>query len=1369
VIASTFLDLVVGVDMHFEMVPMPAPVPVPFPHPFMGMVFDPGGLIAGLLISNALGMMAGEPLKGPVFINIMPATNTGTDVKNKIVLPHFVIPPGTMWTPMPKAPKPKIGKHAAPAPDLPVAPAGDAVLMMGSKTVTIMGSNAVRLGDLAMSCSEPVRLPSSVVLAIPKGPLVLVGGPPAIDWQQAMGALLRSKWVSNHLHGLVSRIGNQRLRNFFHRAVCFLTGHPVDVATGRLLTWSTDFELPGPLPLKFERNYASSWSNRDSVLGFGWSHSLDQAVWLERGKVVYRAEDGREIEFDTFDFPDHAMRKGDSCYDPFNRLTLRSLGQLRWEIETAEGLVHEFAPVHGDSRKGHSRLIKQRMRDGHAIQLAYDDKGCLEWVTDSAGRRVLFAHDGRGRLTRIALPHPREHKWVTHARYVYSPEGDLVEVHDALGNVARWAYEGHLLVNETDRTGLSFYFGYEGVGADAACIRTWGDGGIYDHEIVYDKQNHVTAVTNSLGHTTTYFANAMNAVVKVMDPLGSETRYEYDEALRKTAEIDSLGNETRYEYDARGNCTKVIRPGGANVFVEYNGWGDPVRAVDEIGETWTWSYDMEGHLTERLSPTGEKTAFGWRNGLVTWEEDSGGRRTLLEYDSQKNLIRTWAPNGAVASYEYDGQGRAVRMKDARGTVTYLRYNAAGQLTRVESSAGVVEELVYDVHGNLLEARDPTRQVRFWYGQFHKVVAREEAGTKQRFVYDTEGGLTRVINEAGEVYSFTRNACGQVLEETGFDGRTRVYLRDKLGRVTKSHLPSGRSSEFAYDAAGRVLAVRHSDGSIAEFTYRADGALVRASNESTTLLFERDALGRTVRETQGEYVISSRFGTSGERALMETSLGGRMAVLRDALGEVASLYCGKDSLHSSQPALQFKRDALGLEIARLLPGSVRVEWQRDHRGRPTSRRTVVHESGAPVQELDARTYQWAGIDQITAIVDARLGPTYYQHDARGRLVGQMTPQGTSHRAMDAVGNIFHSPALTDRRYGRGGRLEEADGTCYVHDEDGNLVEKKEVDGKRWGYRWNGAGLLSGVERPDGLQLRFEYDAFARRTRRILVRRLPDGSEAVEADVRFVWDGHVLVHEVPAGESVTTWYFEPASATPVAKEKAGHRWSIASDHIGTPTEMYDEAGRLAWRMQLDALGLGRTDVALQKCPWRWQGQYEDEDTGLHYNHCRYYDPQTGRYISQDPLGLVAGLNLYRYPEDTLVATDPTGLSECEPVPGRVQSRINIAKGRTRFTPLRQSGEPVSAGWQHVLDGHFNRPLGPNRSVFSVSPDELKVILQSRQVVSAPVTALGGGQFQRTVDLGAGTIIGSSSLKRGGGPTSTVRVLTDRAGNIISAFPW
>ncbi|MCJ1884706.1 filamentous hemagglutinin N-terminal domain-containing protein [Pseudomonas sp. LA21] len=120
----------------------------------------------------------------------------------------------------------------------------------------------------------------------------------------------------------------------------------------------------------------------------------------------------------------------------------------------------------------------------------------------------------------------------------------------------------------------------------------------------------------------------------------------------------------------------------------------------------------------------------------------------------------------------------------------------------------------------------------------------------------------------------------------------------------------------------------------------------------------------------------------------------------------------------------------------------------------------------------------------------------------------------------------------------------------------------------------------------------------------------------------------------------------------------------------------------------------------------------------------------------------------------------------IPGRVQSRINIADGRTATTPLRDNGNPVSAGFDHVLKGHFDVEVSNSRSVFTVSPSELKGILQSSSVVKSPVTAMPDGQFVRTVDVGR--VIGTSTLKDGGVPTSVIKVFTDRAGNLITAFP-
>jgi len=120
-----------------------------------------------------------------------------------------------------------------------------------------------------------------------------------------------------------------------------------------------------------------------------------------------------------------------------------------------------------------------------------------------------------------------------------------------------------------------------------------------------------------------------------------------------------------------------------------------------------------------------------------------------------------------------------------------------------------------------------------------------------------------------------------------------------------------------------------------------------------------------------------------------------------------------------------------------------------------------------------------------------------------------------------------------------------------------------------------------------------------------------------------------------------------------------------------------------------------------------------------------------------------------------------------PGIVQSRINIASGPTRFTPVRpRTGQPVSAGWDHVVNGHFGRTLERNRSVFSLPQNQVKAILQNPRVVNSPATGVDGGQFVRIVDTG--TVVGHTALKYGGRETTWVKIFTDEAGNLITTFP-
>ncbi|WP_276482877.1 RHS repeat protein [Paraflavitalea pollutisoli] len=132
----------------------------------------------------------------------------------------------------------------------------------------------------------------------------------------------------------------------------------------------------------------------------------------------------------------------------------------------------------------------------------------------------------------------------------------------------------------------------------------------------------------------------------------------------------------------------------------------------------------------------------------------------------------------------------------------------------------------------------------------------------------------------------------------------------------------------------------------------------------------------------------------------------------------------------------------------------------------------------------------------------------------------------------------------------------------------------------------------------------------------------------------------------------------------------------------------------------------------------------------------------------------------------STGSGGQKNASSIPGRVQSRINLANGTTRTTPTKLTGGLSEAGWEHVVKGHFDRALANSRSVFTISQDALKKILQSSKVVSSPVTPLKGGQFLRTVDTGE--IVGNAALKQGGQPTTWLQVITDRAGNLMTTYP-
>jgi RHS repeat-associated protein len=358
--------------------------------------------------------------------------------------------------------------------------------------------------------------------------------------------------------------------------------------------------------------------------------------------------------------------------------------------------------------------------------------------------------------------------------------------------------------------------------------------------------------------------------------------------------------------------------------------------------------------------------------------------------------------------------------------------------------------------------------------------------------------------------------------------------------------------------------------------------------------------------------------------------------------------------------------------------VATRWRRDKLGRPIE--LSLEQKG---EETTLLKYQWGFGDQLLRKAGA-LGQIHYHYDAVGRLAGATYEDGSEElRLADRVGNLFKDHAGKGRRYSAAGALLEerrssGETIQYRYDEEGFLIDKEDSQGKRLRYEWDDAGNLSRVNLANGDWVKFTYDPFGRRVAKITPKKA----------TYWLWIADVPLHEwsidspdlhVTANDAVgispenqahkqaikrrydhapappselteseqqklITWHFEPGSMTLLAKQVGGTIFSVVCDHLSTPIRAFDPHGRLVWSVALDTCGnVRRHSGELDFIPFRFPGQYHDVETGLYYNRFRYYAPDSGIYISQDPIRLQGGKNLYGYVGNSNSEIDFLGLSK------------------------------------------------------------------------------------------------------------------------------
>jgi RHS repeat-associated protein len=236
--------------------------------------------------------------------------------------------------------------------------------------------------------------------------------------------------------------------------------------------------------------------------------------------------------------------------------------------------------------------------------------------------------------------------------------------------------------------------------------------------------------------------------------------------------------------------------------------------------------------------------------------------------------------------------------------------------------------------------------------------------------------------------------------------------------------------------------------------------------------------------------------------------------------------------------------------------------------------------------------------------------------------------------------------------KGNRLLMQGDRHYDYDAFGNLIRERRGTAHKLvtEYRYDCQHRLIGLTRPDGKIASYRYDAFGRRISKTVDR----------ATTEFFWQGDNLVAESSDTE-YRSYVYEPGTFRPLALldgkgPKKACPFYYQNDHLGTPLELTDYSGEIVWSAQYDAYGkvaavtLAGDEYLDQSL--RFQGQYFDAESGLHYNRHRYYDPSLGRYLTPDPVKLAGGLNQYQYTPNPIGWVDPLGLA-CTPCPGAIQA--------------------------------------------------------------------------------------------------------------------
>ena len=842
----------------------------------------------------------------------------------------------------------------------------------------------------------------------------------------------------------------------------------------------------------------------------------------------------------------------------------------------------------------------------------------------------------------------------------------------------------------------------------------------------YDIQGYTYRIRHPDGNSEWLFRDERKNIIRHVHPDGSQERYSFDERSNLLQHIRPDHSTLHYAYDDHDQLIKIRDAEGGLWLRDYDERGNLVETVDPLGNKTEFAYTPSGLVSAIKDANGNQKALAYNDaGQLLEYTDCSGKASQWAYNDFGQLVQFADAAGNSTAYEYKA-GQLSRVTHPDNTEERFERDAEGRLLAYLDALDRCTTWTYSGAGLLAERVDANEHsLRYRWDKLGRLIGLENENTSQaNFVYDPVGRLLQETGFDGLTTRYQYDPYSGRLASTQV-GQRRIDLHfDPMGRLAERTARLGDQSQterFAYDGNGR---------------------LIQAINAASQLQWFHDEAGNLTREHQ--HYLGLQQPVVAVWTHEYDVLNQRIATVRPDGHTVSWLTYGSGHLLGMKldqhDMLSYERDDLHREVARHQGNKLMQTQAWDPAGRLQEQLLGSHDGKSTLLK---RQYQYDGAGQLTDIHDSRRGQLAYQYDPVGRLLQATSRLGVETFAFDPAGNLLdektqqmHRPLdqAPRRNMLMDNLLREYAGTHYTYDVRGNLAERLH-NGVRAQFTWDLFDRLESYS-DDKLKVEYSYDALGRRLHKHSVAHYSNKPQAGtgwnqlerakrqrELDCGFTlfgWDGDTLAWESspPRDEGDTGrtvhYLYEPGSFVPVAQAlRRGpvrlHKqpdWSQRSydfdqdplwhthmppqafdalawyqcDHLGTPMELTDHNGEMAWAGQYKAWGEVREErsvwarqVGLGN-PLRFQGQYHDRETGLHYNRYRYYDPGVGRFVSKDPISYAGGLNLHLYAPNPIEWVDPLGLEKVVAAKSRVQA-LRLAQQHAQVPRVGRGGEDIT----------------------------------------------------------------------------------------------